>query len=327
MKIIEKISGFDEKGCVLTIGNFDGVHIGHREILTAAKEVAAQKKTELMVMTFEPHPVVALQPDKTLGVLTPVELKKHLLAEFGVDCLFVLECSSEILSLSPRDFVDEFLVRKIRPSVVVEGEDFNFGSGRTGSVHTLYNLGAEKGFEVTIVSSKEIKLSIGHSVKVSSTMIRNLLEAGKVSDAAIALGRAYRLVGKIIPGRGKGKDLGFPTANMEVRRQIIPGEGVYAGFAAIAESFEDGCAAEEGIPAALSIGRSQTYGSSNRLLIEAHLLKENVGDLTGKIMATDFVERIRSQQKFETEKELAGQIAKDCEKTNELLKDYHDKEW
>lgn len=321
MKIIETIPELKEisEGCVLTIGNFDGVHLGHQEILNTAKKIASEKKSRLIVMTFEPHPFAVLHPEKPPGVLTPLKLKKYLLEGCGVDCLIVLKDSSELLGLSPTDFVEKFLVKNIRPGTVVEGEDFNFGYGRTGSVHTLHSLGQQRGFDVKIVESKETRLSIGHSVRVSSTIIRNMLEAGKVADAATALGRPYRLVNKIIPGRGKGKQLGFPTLNLEQPVQIIPAEGVYAGIVKIADDFEGLLREEEKIPGVYSIGKAGTYGGGQPLLIEAHLLKKGVGELTGKWMAMDFVTHIRDQRKFKTEAELSEQIAKDCEKAKQIL--------
>jgi len=320
MRIIETVSDFEQKGCVLTIGNFDGIHIGHKAILTVARQIAEQKATELIVMTFEPHPVAILHPEKAPGVLTPLELKKHLLAQCGVDCLIVLKDSIELLNLAPADFVEQFLVKTVQPSVVVEGENFNFGSGRTGSIHTLYNLGAEKGFEVSEIQAKEVKLSIGQTVKISSTIIRNMLEGGRVADAAVALSRPYRLIGQVIPGCGKGKQLGFPTANIAPLQQIIPAQGVYAGFVEIGDNEERVCAAKGKIPAALSIGRAETLGSDNPLAIEAHILTGTVEDLSGKWLAMDFIKHLRSQQKFETEKELSAQIAKDCQKAKEILR-------
>ncbi len=321
MKIIETTADIEKirPGCVLTIGNFDGVHIGHQEILAVAKRIAAQRKAELTVATFEPHPVAILHPERAPRVLTPLKLKSHLLAKYGVDCLIVLKDSAELLNLSPADFVERFLAGTIKPAVVVEGESFNFGSGRTGTVHTLYNLGRQKGFEVVIIETKEVKLSIGQSVKVSSTMIRNLLESGKAADADIALTRPYRLIGQVVRGRGKGKQLGFPTANLAPARQIIPAEGVYAGFTGIGNTEEQVCSSEEKIPAAFSIGLSSTYSSDNHLLIEAHLLINNVGDLSSNWMAMDFIERMREQIKFETESQLAEQIAKDCEIAKSIL--------
>lgn len=325
MRIVETISAFEKKGCVLTVGNFDGVHIGHRQILAAAGQIAAGRETELVVMTFEPHPAAVLHPEKAPGVLTPLELKEHLLADCGVDCLIVLRDSFELLNLLPAAFVDEFLKRQVRPSVVVEGMDFNFGSGRSGDIDTLKKLGIEKGFEVVVVEPKEVELSTGQKVRASSTMIRNLLEMGGVTDAAIVLGRPYRLVGPVVPGRGKGRKLGFPTLNMKKPAQIIPAEGVYAGRAVMADSEEQVCRAQAKEPAALSIGTGRTYGPENPLLVEAHLLAEDVGDLYDKWLAMDFVERLRGQKKFETEKQLAEQIEKDCEMAKNILtKDFTD---
>ncbi|MHC4482942.1 MAG: bifunctional riboflavin kinase/FMN adenylyltransferase, partial [Planctomycetota bacterium] len=256
MKIIEAISDLEKvaKGCVLTIGNFDGVHLGHQEILRAAKKTAARKQTQLLAMTFEPHPVTVLHPEKSPGVLTPLKLKTHLMAESGVDCLIVLKSTPELLRLSAADFLQRFLAKQIQPSVVVEGRDFNFGYQRTGNIDILQQLGAERGFQVRVIEAKKIKLSTGQTVRVASTMVRNLLEAGSVADATAALGRPYRLIGRVIPGHGKGKQLGFPTANLEPTRQIIPAEAVYAGYVEIGETVEQACRTRDKISAALSIG-------------------------------------------------------------------------
>ena len=321
MEIVETTSGRRKikKGCALTIGNFDGVHLGHQEILIAARQTAAERRTELVVMTFEPHPLVVLHPQKKPRILTSLALKKHLLTEFGVDCLFVLESTVELLSLSPQDFVEQFIVKNIQPGVVVEGESFNFGCGRGGGVRTLQELGAEKGFEVSVIEAKEVELSTGQTLKISSTLIRNMLESGRAADAAIALSRPYRLIGQVIPGRGKGKQLGFPTANMEPAEQLVPTEGVYAGFVQTGDSEEGVCAAKQKVPAAFSIGRSETLGSDNPLAIEAHILIDDVGDLHGKWLAMDFIKRLRSQKRFKSEKELSTQIANDCEKAKNIL--------
>ena len=324
MEIVETTSGLAElakvkKGSVLTIGNFDGVHLGHRQILIAAKQAATKRQTQFVVMTFEPHPLAVLYPEKAPGILTPLALKKHLLADFGVDCLFVSQSTPELLSLSADDFVQRFLVENIQPDIVVEGESFNFGCGRGGSVHTLEKFGAENGFEVFVIEAKEVKLSTDQTVKVSSTIIRKLLTDSKVADAAVALGRPYRLISQVIAGKGRGKQLGFPTANMEPSGQLVPGEGVYAGFVEIGDGFEEVCEAKEKIPAAVSIGRAETLGNDNPLMIEAHILVEDIGDLHSKWLAMNFVKRLRGQQKFETEKELSVQIAKDCQKAKETL--------
>ncbi|MBA7477054.1 Bifunctional riboflavin kinase/FMN adenylyltransferase [subsurface metagenome] len=324
MKIIEATSGLAElatveKGCVLTIGNFDGVHIGHREILTAAKQTAEDRRTQLLVMTFEPHPLVVLHPHQKPGILTSLELKKHLLAEAGADCLLIIKSTPELLSLSPDEFVEQFITKGTQPGIVVEGESFNFGSGRAGGVHTLQELAPEKGFLVSVIEAKEVILSTGQTAKVSSTLIRNMLKNGSVADAAVGLGRPYRLLGQVIPGRGKGKQLGFPTANIEPVEQLVPVDGVYAGFVQIGDSEQDVCAATAKRPAALSIGTAQTLGTDYPRLIEAHILTDNIGDLHDKWLAMDFIQRIRSQQKFDSEKDLTGQIANDCEEVKKIL--------
>ncbi len=321
MKTIESTSELKKitKGCVLTIGNFDGVHLGHREILAAAGHTAEKKRVEFIAMTFEPHPVAILYPERAPGVLTPLELKKHLLTEFGMDCLIVLKDSAELLNLSPEDFVRKFLVENIHPMAVVEGHDFNFGAKRAGNIQTLQSLGKEKRFDVSVIEPKTIELSTGQVVRVSSTMIRYMLESGHVTDAAAALGRPYRLVEEIISGRGIGKKLGFPTLNMKKPKQVIPAEGVYAGFVRVGQTIEDVLSSEEKIPAAYSIGQARTYGDEYPLLIEAHLLKENIDVLTGKFMAMDFIRRIRSQHKFKSPEELSAQITRDCQNAKQIL--------
>ena len=266
MKIIETIKEFAglKAGCCLTIGNFDGVHVGHQKILAAAREACRQRgkgKSPLVVAAFEPHPVSILHPEKTPERLTPLILKEQLLAGLGADFLFLLKPDKKLLSLSAEEFVRKIIVEHIKPSVVVEGEDFRFGAGRTGNVHTLTSLGADNGFEVITVDSAAVKLSAGspenpvresrlnrdrlksaassNGVKVSSTLIRNLLIEGRAADAAVALGRPYRFVGKVVSGKGKGKLLGFPTANLGEINQLIPAEAVYAATAAVGVSEEE----------------------------------------------------------------------------------------
>jgi len=324
VKIIQTISQFEHipKGCVLTIGNFDGVHAGHQEIIAAARQAAEKNDAELIAMVFDPHPVAILHPEMTPGVLTPLDIKKHLLAKYGADRLIVLRTNRKLLGLSPEDFVGRFLVEHIKPSVIVEGDDFNFGAGRAGNIDTLKKLITEKGFEVHVIRPKKIKLSTGQTVRVSSTMIRYMLEGGHVSDAAVALGRPYRIAERIIPGRGVGIKLGFPTLNMKKPRQVIPAEGVYAGFVKIGEYIDDALTSKEKIPAVYSIGQARTYGDDFPLLIEAHLLIKDVGDMKDRYMTMDFIQRIRNQHKFKTPEDLSKQIAKDCHQARGILAKY-----
>lgn len=314
MKIIDTLEKIDDKlksGC-LTIGNFDGVHLGHRKIIAETCRIAAEAGNRpAVVMTFDPHPVVILHPEKKPQVLTPLELKSVLLEAVGIDYLVVLKDSYRFLTLSPADFVDDFLMRTISPKAVVEGDDFHFGYGRSGDSRVLRQLGKERGFDVVIIEPEEINLDGSHA-KVSSTLIRHLLGAGNVSSAKKALGRFYRLMGSVVKGRGKGAQLGFPTANIEPHEQVIPAEGVYAGFVSVAEDIGKLCAINRKIPAVFSLGRAKTFISDHPLLVEAHILDRNMMDLYNKYLAMDFVDFIRCQQRFETEEKLKEQITKDC---------------
>jgi riboflavin kinase/FMN adenylyltransferase len=310
-----------QKGYALSIGNFDGVHLGHQQIIQTAKQAAIDAGAPgVMVMTFEPHPVAILRPEKAPGVLTPIEAKKYLLAECGVDCLVILKDSYDLLNLSPENFVDDFLMRTAAPKVVVEGPNFNFGYGRSGNVETLRTLGVDRDFEVLEVPPKEVHIHEDRrSVMCSSTMIRRYLEAGRVADAAEMLSRPYRLIGKTVSGRGVGTELGYPTANIEPLKQVIPAEGVYAGFVEVGDSCGKVSKGTEKLPAVFSIGRAKTFIKDHPLLIEAHILQENVGELYGKWLSLDFIGKIRNQQRFDSHEHLKKQIAKDCGTARDIL--------
>jgi riboflavin kinase/FMN adenylyltransferase len=308
-----------KKGCVLTIGNFDGVHAGHREILCAAARLASQRQTSVAVMTFEPHPVAVLYPERAPGVLTPLPMKLGLLEPYAHDCLIVLEDSKNLLKLSAEAFVDEFLMRDLCPSVIVEGDDFHFGAGRSGTIETLQSLGRQRGFEVEVVGPKTIGLTTGQTLRVSSTMVRYMLESGHVEDASAVLQRPYRLFGKIVSGRGKGRELGYPTLNMETPTQILPAEGVYAGHVVLSD--REGLPFGQGdrVQAVFSLGQARTFGDAFPLLIEAHLLRIQDKPITASHMALDFVKRLRSQHKFPSVEALTQQISLDCEQAKQAL--------
>ncbi len=321
MKIYDDIKSLDAipAGLALSIGNFDGVHPGHRHIIETLK---AHSPKGVAVMTFEPHPVAILHPEKAPGILTPLEYKKHLLAQAGVPHLIVIRDSYELLNLSPADFVDKFLVRHINPAIVVEGANFNFGYGRSGDINTLKQL-AEGKFEVVVVEPQNIDIQCGdHKAISSSSLARCLIEDGHIAQAAEVLDRPYRLMGSTIPGRGIGTKIGFPTANIDPADQVIPAEGVYAGYVSIADSMPDLCAADQARPAAFSIGRAKTFITDHPLLIEAHLLEGDPGDLTGKFLAMDFIKRLRSQQRFDTGAELKKQIQQDCTDATNALRQH-----
>lgn len=322
MKVIDSISDLDGigRGWAVTIGNFDGVHRGHQEILRRAGFAAhAAQAVGVAAVTFDPHPTALLHPERAPGTLTPLPYRIRLLEQYGVNCLVIVRDGLRLLNLSPKDFVDDFLVRFLGPKVMIEGNDFHFGYGRSGTIQTLSQLGKTRGFSVVIVVPFVLPDSENHPVVCSSSHVRDLLADGAVRPAATILGRPYRLMGRTVPGRGIGTQLGFPTANIHALDQVIPDEGVYAGFALIGDSMDSLFGQGQRLPAVFSIGRAKTFVSDHPLLLEAHILDRTLGDLHGKWLAMDFVDRLRGQQRFESRDALAAQIAADCDKARRLL--------
>jgi riboflavin kinase/FMN adenylyltransferase len=322
MRIIEDHQDLSNlpKGMVLTIGNFDGVHRGHQAIITTARKIAREQQTQVAVMTFDPHPAVILNPERVPGILTPLKMKAFLLESVGVDILIVIKDSLKLLNLSPEDFVDRFLMENLAPSVMVEGPDFNFGYGRSGDINTLREFGKRRSFDVVEVSFIETGNENDElSGKCSSSAIRHLIEEGRPRQAAQILGRPFRLVGRTIPGRGIGTGIGFPTANIEPIGQVVPAEGVYAGYAVVGDCLEEVAFGGLRRPAAISIGRAKTFVSDHPLLLEAHLLEDKTEDLRGKWLGLDFMRFVRHQQRFESKEILQQQIKKDCDKALNYL--------
>ncbi len=322
MKRVDSTTGFDGigHGWAVTIGNFDGVHLGHREILRRAGVAArANHAVGVAVITFDPHPVAVLHSGRGPGIITPMPLKERLLEQNGVDCLAIVKDGYRLFNLSPKDFVDDFLGRYFRPKVMIEGGDFHFGYGRSGTIDTLRQLGAERDFSVVAVESFDVRDLNGKRIPCSSTLIRHHLDCGEVRPAADMLGRPYRLMGQTVPGRGIGTQLGFPTANIQPLDQIIPAEGVYAGWVTVADDPESLCGQKADWPSVFSIGRAKTFVTDHPLLLEAHILDQNPGDLHGRWLAMDFVQRIRDQRRFDSREALAQQIAVDCRIAHTML--------
>lgn len=308
------------KGMVLTIGNFDGVHQGHQSIITTARQLAKERQTQIALMTFDPHPAVLLRPDRAPGILTPLKMKSLLLESLSVDYLIVIKDSMKLLNMSPEEFVDQFLKEHLSPSVIVEGPDFNFGYGRSGNVETLRQFGKTRNFEVVEVPFVDVNFSSPDiSGKCSSSAVRRLLQEGRVRQVAQILGRPFRLVGQTIPGRGVGRKLGYPTANIEQTGQVVPAEGVYAGYVVVGDCLEEVAFGGIRRPAALSIGRAKTFLTDHPLLLEAHLLENKVEDLRNKWLGLDFAHFLRHQQRFDTREHLKEQISKDCDKALNCL--------
>ncbi len=306
-------------GVVLTIGNFDGVHLGHRTILEAGRRRADAAGTQLVAMTFEPHPATVLTPDRVPAILTPLEEKIRWLGRGGLaDAVVVVASTPEFFGLSAEAFIDDVIVGRFHPIALVEGEAFRFGQHRAGDVDMLRAAGRERGFDVEIVPPVRAPLGGQPDTVVSSSLIRHLLRSGNVDHAAVCLGRPYTLVGRVITGAGRGKPLGFPTANLAVEPQLVPAEGVYAGRACVVTTHPpapvgDAVAVESVAPspvaAAVSIGRNPTFDGSS-LAVEAHLLDWQ-GDLYDQTIRIEFLAWLRPQRKFDSPEQLRAQIESD----------------
>ncbi len=309
MRVYRGIASIDDhlRGAVLTVGNFDGVHLGHQRILRTAHALARVSSAAVVAMTFEPHPIRVLRPDQAPPRLTPWEEKLHQLEKAGADAVIRLDTDWPLLSLSAEDFVREVLIKRIHPSYIVEGPNFAFGRGRAGNAQTLEALSPKGGYQVRVVEPYRLHLTDGRQVTVSSTTVRELLAAGKVDDAAACLGRPYALVGTVIHGAGAGRKLGFPTINLDVGEQLVPAEGVYAGMAEVAGLQS---------PAAISIGKRPTLGGG-KLAIEAFVLDE-AGDWYAETARIEVVEYLREQRKFDGLEALARQIAEDVQRVRAI---------
>jgi riboflavin kinase/FMN adenylyltransferase len=291
------------RGAVLAVGNFDGVHLGHQRILRTSHALAQVSSAKVIAMTFEPHPLAVLRPDKAPAKLTPWPEKLRLLERAGADAVVRLSADQATLSLSAEDFVRRVLVEQIHPSYIVEGPNFGFGRGRQGGIDTLEAMSAKGGFQVHIVEPYRLKLG-DKLVVVSSTLVRECVQSGRAEDAAACLGRPFALIGEVVHGAGEGHKLGYPTINLNVGGQLVPAEGVYAGIAEV-NGVHGACA--------ISIGRRPTLGGRD-LTIEAFLLDEH-GDWYGAGARLKLVKRLRDQRKFVDREALVEQIAADVKAT------------
>jgi riboflavin kinase/FMN adenylyltransferase len=296
--------------CVLSIGNFDGVHVGHRAIIARAREFADQHRLPLNVLTFDPHPLVVVAPARAPQMMEPLELREQRLRDAGAGRVVVARSEPTLLGMEAAAFVDAIICRRFAAACVVEGATFGFGAGRRGNVKLLRALGESRGFRVEIVEPVSVMLPDGRAVQVSSSAVREAMFAGRVEDASALLGRPPVLLGRVVHGHGRGRDLGFATANLDCGDLLVPGDGVYAGSAEM-----DG----RSWPAAISIGRSPTFGEGPRQ-VEAHLIgcDENVYD---QRMRVTIVARLRDQRRFASPEELRRQIEGDVQRTRQMVAD------
>jgi riboflavin kinase/FMN adenylyltransferase len=287
---------------VLTVGNFDGVHRAHQQLLAQAGLFAADQGVPAVAMTFDPHPLAILAPEKVPARLSTLDDKLREFERAETDVAVVLRTTRELLALEARAFVKEVLVNRFHPTHVVEGPSFGFGRGRSGNPEVLRELGKEFGFAVHIIEPMTLVFEGGDPVMVSSSLIRALLREGKVHRAALCLGRPYTVGGPVQSGAKRGRQLGFPTANVHVREQMLPADGVYAGRVRVGEEWH---------LSAISVGSQPTFADGVYEL-EAYLL-DFAGDLYDREVRVEFQRFLRPQEKYDDIDALIRQMKRDVE--------------
>lgn len=287
---------------IVTIGNFDGVHLGHRAILKTVVARAQDLDGEAVVYTFEPHPRKVLRPDSAPQLLTTLDQKIELLEEAGVDAVIVEPFTREFARTEAEDFIRRRLHGLLRPVEVYVGYDFHFGRDRVGSMRLLTELGPRLGFSVTIIPEVTVDDS-----DVNSTRIRQLLADGEPERAARMLGRPFTVRGRVVKGDERGHTIGFPTANLDPDNEVLPAAGVYAGHARILDAGDP--PAGSVFPAVTNVGRRPTFGG-DEMRAEAHII-DWAGDLYGRKIEVSFPMRLRAERKFESVDALKRQIGED----------------
>lgn len=304
---------------VVVIGKFDGVHSGHRAVIDRARVTAADAGARVVAVTFDRNPLSLLRPELCPDPLSSVDQKLTQLADAGVDATLVLRFDESLASLEPRAFVEHMLVEALGVVTVMVGDDFRFGRGGAGTPALLEDLGAEYGFAVDVVSDVQ-----GGGRRVSSTWVRDLLSAGDVEGAARLLGRPHSVQGEVVHGLKRGRELGFPTANLEPDAEgFIPADGVYGGWlidlgATAGEA--NAAAAVTRYPAAISVGTNPTFDDVERRQVEAYVLDETGLDLYGHRVQIQFTHRIRGMVAFEGIEKLIAQMTDDVARVRTALR-------
>jgi riboflavin kinase/FMN adenylyltransferase len=292
---------------VVTIGNFDGVHLGHQHVIRRAREVADGLGVDRVVaVTFDPHPIAVLRPEHAPPTITDIDTRVVLLDRAGVDAVLVLPFSREVADWTPERFVDEVVSGALGAAAVVVGVNFRFGNKAAGDVSTLRELGAARGF-----TAEGIPLDGGPQVW-SSTYVRNCLATGDVEGAAEALGRTFGVRGEVVVGDRRGRELGYPTANVPPGGSAAPADGVYAGWLRREDTGEV-------LPAAISVGTNPTFAGERERRVEAYVLDRDDLELYGVVVEVLFVDRIRGMRRFDDAEQLVETMADDVRRTRERL--------
>ena len=290
---------------VVALGNFDGVHVGHQILFKKAAEIASKKKGTSIAFTFEPHPLKVIAPEKVPPLLTHFHKKMELIEACNIDSVICADFTRQFADQRPRDFSENILKGKIGAKEVVVGFDYAFGRGREGTIPYLKKMGEEFGFVVHVVEPFQLD-----GLTVSSSHVRELIEAGNMESARKFLGRHYSIVGPVISGHKTGQAIGFPTANIDTSKVQIPGTGVYA-VRMIYQNNSFGAVA--------NIGFNPTF-HRDRLSVEVHIFDFNQV-IYGKEVEVEFISRIRSEIEFKSKDELVVQIKKDIETAKVLLEE------
>jgi riboflavin kinase/FMN adenylyltransferase len=289
----------------VTIGVFDGVHRGHQALIGRALDRSRELGLPLVLVTFDPHPSEVVRPGSHPLVLTPVWRKAELVEELGADAFCVLPFTTEFSRLAPDEFVHLLLVERLHAAAVVVGENFRFGHRAAGDLALLRTLGSRFGF-----STEGVGMLRDDDVTLSSTFVRSSIDAGDVGQAAKALGRPHRVDGIVVRGEGRGRQLGYPTANVHTDRHVaIPADGIYAGWAVLHR---------KRLPAAISVGTNPTFEGKQRT-VEAYILDFDE-DIYGVELGVEFVERLRGMVKFDSVEALVEQMGRDVEQARDLLR-------
>ena len=295
---------------VVTVGNFDGVHLGHQHVVRRAREVARTLgDLPVVAVTFEPHPMAVLRPEHAPQALTDVDTRARLLGETGVDAVLVATFTREVAAWSPERFVEDVLVDALHAKAVVVGANFRFGVKASGDVATLAELGRVHDF-----TAEGIALDGGPQVW-SSTYVRSCLQGGDVEGAAEALGRPFTVRGEVVKGDQRGRELGYPTANVPTSGMLAaPADGVYAGWLRRLDRTDD-----ELLPAAISVGTNPTFEGERERRVESYVLDRDDLELYGVEVEVSFVSRIRGMLRFDSVDELVVTMARDVARTRTLL--------
>lgn len=301
-------------GRAITIGVFDGVHLGHVALVKAARSAAGGG--EVVAISFDPHPLRVLRPDDAPAMLSSFEQRRQWLMEAGADEVVAVRPTREFLGQSPQEFL-AWLVDEYRPSVIVEGSDFGFGRDRAGTEATLRAGEASHRYRTIIIDDVEAALADQSMVRATSSLIRWLIRQGRVRDAALLAGRPYEIRGEVIRGDGRGRELlGVPTANLAHGEYLLPGDGIYIGVGVRADAGPVRC-----YPAAISVGAKPSFGGKQRVT-EAHLIGyEGPADDYGWTMHLRFHDWLRDQIAYERVDGLVDQMSRDIEKVGEVMSD------